>query len=124
MEGRIVFNNRSSVIGCTVRDISSTGAQISFAEALKIPPEVELEIPRTGQRFIARVVRLFGHSHGLMFTNIEAPVPAPSSTPAQPVSTTVVTSDIQAVIQEARHRIAQMAGVAPDAVRLKLEIDY
>jgi hypothetical protein len=31
LKARIVFNNRSSVLDCTVRDLSDTGAGISFA---------------------------------------------------------------------------------------------
>ena len=130
MAGRIIFNSRSSVVDCTVRDLTANGALISFAEALKIPPEVELEIPKTGQWFRAHVVRSFGHSHGLMFINepmpkyTDAPPQVHHSAPSQPAVTEALPSDIHAVIEEARHRIAQMAGVSPAAIRLKLEIDY
>src|SRR4028118_15220 len=115
MAGRIIFNSRSSVVDCTVRDLTTNGALISFAEALKIPPEVELEIPKTGQWFRARVVRSFGHSHGLMFINepmpklTDAPAQAHHSSPPQPAITAASSSDIHAIVEEARHRIAQIA---------------
>jgi c-di-GMP-binding flagellar brake protein YcgR len=41
-KARIVFNNRSSVLDCTVRDISDTGAGISFAGILPLPKEFGL----------------------------------------------------------------------------------
>jgi hypothetical protein len=31
LQGRVVFNNRFSLLDCTVRDLSETGAQIAFA---------------------------------------------------------------------------------------------
>jgi hypothetical protein len=124
IDGRIVFNNRGSTIDCTVRDLSETGARISFPEAHQIPPEVELEIPKTGQWFRAKVVRSFGHSHGLRFINDTPPEPHLSDKPPRIEGTAAVSLDIQKVLSEARNQIAQLAGVSPDAVRLKLEIDY
>ena len=45
LNGRIVFNNRRSVIECTIRDISETGAKILFSHPTPIPAEFELDIP-------------------------------------------------------------------------------
>src|SRR3712207_2118031 len=36
LDGRIVFNKRSSVINCMVRDLSDTGARIAFGHVLDI----------------------------------------------------------------------------------------
>ncbi len=121
MDGRIVFNKRGSAIDCAVRDLSEIGAQISFPEAHQIPPEVELEILKTGQYFRARVIRSAGHSHGLVFINDAPPEPNLSGKPSQIESTA---ADIRTVLSTARHQIAQLSGVSSEAVRLKLEIDY
>ncbi len=66
LTGRVVFNNRSSVLDCTVRDLSETGARISFAVS-ELPPEFELEIPNKGQRVQARLMWSRGATHGVMF---------------------------------------------------------
>ena len=67
LKARIVFNNRSSVLDCTVRDLSDTGAGISFAGISPIPREFELEIPARGFRAHARPVWSRGANHGVMF---------------------------------------------------------
>ncbi len=46
LAGRIIFNNRKSVIDCSVRDISDTGAKLAFAHPVLLPPEFELDIPK------------------------------------------------------------------------------
>ena len=66
-KARIVFNNRSSVLDCTVRNLSDTGAGISFADVSSIPPEFELEIPNRGLRVQGRVMWSRGANHGVMF---------------------------------------------------------
>ena len=124
MDGRIVFNKRASAINCVVRDLSEIGAQISFPEVHQIPPEVKLKILKTGQRFRARVIRSAGHSHGLTFINGAPTEHHPSVEPSRIEGTAAMPLDIRRVISEARHQIAQLAGVSPDVVRLKLEIDY
>lgn len=113
LEARVVFNNRFSVIECTVRDMSATGAKIAFPHATPIPEEVELEIPKTGQSRRARVLWSDGKHHGLMFLDEVG-----SAAPGADAPTA-----IQAVIEDARRRIAKLAGVPSEAVRLKLEID-
>ncbi len=40
--GTIVFNKGSSVLDCTVRNVSETGALINVANALTVPQEFEL----------------------------------------------------------------------------------
>ena len=130
-EGRVVFNNRFSIIECTVRDLSATGAKIAFPHATPLPSEVELEIFKTRQNFRARVMWSDGKTHGLMFIDQAGTRLPPPETSPQAIApegalqrSGIPTSEIQAIVDEARHRIAQLAGVAPEAVRLKLEIDY
>jgi hypothetical protein len=40
--GKIVFNQRNSVIDCTLRNISQTGAMVSVTHAVSVPDEFEL----------------------------------------------------------------------------------
>jgi hypothetical protein len=67
LKARIVFNNRSSVLDCTVRDLSDTGAGISFAGVCAIPTEFEIEIPAWGFRAHACPMWSRGTNHGVMF---------------------------------------------------------
>jgi hypothetical protein len=99
------------VIDCTIRDLSDKGAKITCAAVMAMPKEVELAISRTGEHFQARVMWSKGQHHGLMFLR-------------QPQSETSRDASIPAVLEEARQKIAQLAGVAPESVRLKLEVDH
>jgi PilZ domain len=67
LQARVVFNNRSSIFDCAVRDLSDTGARIYFADASALPVEFELEIPNRGVRARARVVWSQGANHGVEF---------------------------------------------------------
>ena len=40
--GKIVFNQRNSVIDCTLRNISATGAMEHITHAVSVPDEFEL----------------------------------------------------------------------------------
>jgi hypothetical protein len=67
LKGRVVFNSRSSVFDCTVRDLSDTGARLSFTEVFAIPQEFELEIPSKGVLRPVRVMWSQGTNHGVQF---------------------------------------------------------
>jgi len=71
LNGRLVFNNRSSVLDCAVRNLSATGAWLTFPEISELPPEFELEIPNRGLRVLARLVWSRGANHGVAF--VDAP---------------------------------------------------
>jgi len=53
-QGRIIFNQRRSVMSCVVRNCTSTGALVNVGEAHLIPSEFELSIgggePRKAHR--------------------------------------------------------------------------
>lgn len=135
LTGRIIFNNRCSVINCTVRDISDTGAQISFDRPVDIPRDVELDIPKRGAPSAARVIWSRGNNHGLVFVSGQsvskdphAVVMSSGLAPANPdlVEQTMsgdVALALQTILDDAQQRIAQAAGVPVTAVRLKAEID-
>jgi hypothetical protein len=67
LKGQVVFNNRSSVLGCSVQDLSEIGACIRFIDAVEVPPEFELEIPSRRLRISARLIWSREASHGVMF---------------------------------------------------------
>ena len=66
-KARIVFNNRSSVLDCTVRDLSDTGAQLTLADVSALPPDFELEIPSIDMLVQAQVMWSRGKNHGVRF---------------------------------------------------------
>ena len=67
LKGRVVFNNRSSVLDCTVRDLSDTGAQITLADVSTLPPDFELEIPSKDILVQVQVMWSRGKNHGVRF---------------------------------------------------------
>jgi hypothetical protein len=67
LKARILFNNRASVLDCTVRDLSEAGARIYFADTAALPATFELEIPNKGLRIEGRVMWSRGANHGVMF---------------------------------------------------------
>lgn len=133
LDGRIVFNNRFSLIECRVRDLSDTGARIMFEHPVTIPPEFELEVPSRELSAWARVMWSRGREHGIRFT--DGPQAAISSgtstsvTNAQPPDESVPektladNAKLQEILDEAQRRIAQITGVPADSIRLKLEVD-
>ena len=52
---RIEFNNRSSTLDCTVRDLSRTGARLALAGRSDVPDEFDLWIEDRNQRYRAQV---------------------------------------------------------------------
>ena len=135
LQGRVVFNDRFSLIECIVRDLSETGAQIAFSHPITLPSELELEIPKKQLSTRARVMWSNGKVHGLQFLGAahaeatrNSPV-APDATGTrdnnlpQEVNASGSTLRINEVLAEARSQIAQIAGVPVETVRLKLEID-
>jgi hypothetical protein len=132
----VILNNRFSVLDCIVRDLSETGAQVAFAHPVTLPSEVELEVPTKRLSTRARVMWSNGKTHGLMFLGVADEkantVPLASSVEhetlnansPQEVDADQASLTIQAALEEARIRIARIAGVPTETVRLKLEIDY
>jgi hypothetical protein len=133
LDGRIIFNNRCSVINCTVRDVSDTGARVAFGHIILIPTEFELEIPKKGLFVWARVMWSNGKEHGVKFTtgpqaavineaskvldesrSHGSNVPEPSAPDG---------AIIQKILDEAQHQIARAMRAPADTVQLKLEID-
>ena len=135
LNGRIIFNNRSSVIDCTIRDVSETGARIVFAHPVQIPPGFELDIPKRGPAVRARVIWSNGNEHGVSFVDRLGPSPVsspsdksrdltrPSSGPHEQAVPSPTMPEVQQILDDTRARIAHLVGVPIDAVKLKVEID-
>lgn len=64
---KIVFNNNSSVIDCTVRDLSRTGARLLVASPLGIPDWFDLRIDRNGTLYPSKVAWRSGKQIGVSF---------------------------------------------------------
>jgi len=123
LEARIVFNNRFSLIECTVRNLSQTGARIAFPHPIEIPPEFELEIPKRKISVRAKVVWSDGKEHGIRFIEGgQDAAPEDGRTQREQTASDAERRSVEEILNETRHRIAQVMGVSPDAVKLSLEI--
>lgn len=136
LQGRIVFNERFSLIECTVQDLSDTGAKIAFAHPVQIPPEFEFEIPKKNLSLRARVMWSKGKQHGVMFieegtdkvpTAIHDFRSEPDLTPGSPLKTGESTGEdrsVEEILDQARRSIAQTMGIPAETIRLKVEITH
>lgn len=133
LDGRIVFNNRFSLIECTVRDLSDTGARIAFSHPITIPQEFEIEVPNKRLSRWARVMWSNGKEYGITFaeapqakTLSEAP-PSPQEMQLQdrnlPEQTMPDLAKVQEILDEAQCRIAEVTGAPAENIRLKLELN-
>ena len=55
--GRLVFNDRNSVIDCTVRALWAQGAEVQIATASDLPEHLTLELISSGNIWPARIVQ-------------------------------------------------------------------
>jgi hypothetical protein len=67
LRGRAIFNNRSSILDCTVRDLTPTGAKLDFGSPDGIPDAFDLEIPLKSRTHRAQVVWRQGNMCGVKF---------------------------------------------------------
>ncbi len=56
LPAKILFNDRQSVIDCTIKNLSSGGALLNVASRLGIPDHFTLDIPRLEERHPCRIV--------------------------------------------------------------------
>jgi hypothetical protein len=76
-EGRIVIRRGWSLINCTIRNVSETGACVSVAEAqCEIPREFDLIFVNEGQLFPCEIRWRKGERMGLYFTGPARRAPA------------------------------------------------
>mgnify|MGYP003402947485 FL=1 len=74
-DGKIVFNQLGSVVDCTIRDLSETGAKLMCKDWRAVPAEFSLVILTDGQIRDARVKWRHSSLIGIEFTS--APRRAP-----------------------------------------------
>ena len=67
LKGVVYYDNRNASIDCTIRDLSDTGARITFATMVTVPDNIELHIPQKQRVLLARVLRREPHEIGVSF---------------------------------------------------------
>ena len=66
-QGKIVWDNASRTINCTIRDMSKTGALIELPAPTSLPDTFELNMPPSKELRPVQVMRRSGISLGIMF---------------------------------------------------------
>ena len=67
LKGTLYYDNRRASIECVVRDMSDSGARLTFEHPATIPDNVELFIPQKQLTFRARVQRRGPNEVGIAF---------------------------------------------------------
>src|ERR1022692_1785011 len=67
LKGTIYYDNRRGSIECVVRDMSDSGARLTFDHPANVPDNVELFIPNKQQTLRARVQRRAPNEIGIAF---------------------------------------------------------
>jgi hypothetical protein len=67
LKGTLYYNNRRASIACVVRDMSDSGARLTFEHPATVPDNVELFIPNKNQTIRARVQRRGSNEIGIAF---------------------------------------------------------
>jgi hypothetical protein len=65
--GRIIFNSKSSVMSCQLRDLSAHGARLRFGDYTGAPEEFTLSIPGEVDARLARRVWMANNEIGVRF---------------------------------------------------------
>jgi PilZ domain-containing protein len=74
--GRISFTRSNSVTECLVRNTSEAGAKLVMRGAVFVPREFDLNIPKHGADYRAKVIWRRSEQLGVAFERIEAVDPA------------------------------------------------
>ena len=67
LKGTLYYNNRLASIECVVRDMSTSGARLTFEHPATVPDNVELFIPQKQLTLRARVQRRGSNEIGIAF---------------------------------------------------------
>jgi hypothetical protein len=67
LKGTLYYDNRRASIECVVRDMSDSGARLTFEHPATVPDNVELFIPHKQQTLRARVQRRGPSEIGIAF---------------------------------------------------------
>src|SRR5262249_42880559 len=71
LRGTLTFNDRRTVVDCTIRDISPFGARLTFAAAVQTPDAVDLHIPQKDQTLRCHVIWRHGQEVGVAFAQAQ-----------------------------------------------------
>ena len=67
LKGILYYDNRRASIDCVIRDISDSGARLTFEHSVIVPDHVELLIPQKQQTLRASVQRRGPNEIGIAF---------------------------------------------------------
>jgi len=67
LKGMLYYDNRRASIECVIRDMSDSGARLSFEHPVTVPDNVELFIPHKQQTLHANVRRRTPNEIGIAF---------------------------------------------------------
>jgi len=67
LKGTLYYDSRRASIECVVRDMSDSGARLTFEHPVTVPDNVELFIPQKQQTLRARVQRRGANEIGIAF---------------------------------------------------------
>ena len=67
LKGTVYYDNRRASIECVIRDISDSGARLSFEHSVVVPDNIELFIPQKQETLRARVQRRGPNEIGIAF---------------------------------------------------------
>jgi hypothetical protein len=67
LKGMLYYDNRRASIECIVRDISDSGARLTFEHPVTVPDNVEIFIPQKQETLRARVQRREAKEIGIAF---------------------------------------------------------
>jgi hypothetical protein len=86
--GQIIYNERSSLMDCLVRNFTGSGAKLVFTNTATVPREFEILIARHDRRLRARIVWCRANEAGVAFEQAQRPVvgcrPARAPAKAEP----------------------------------------
>jgi hypothetical protein len=72
LRAQILFNNRMTTVDCLIRNISAEGAKVEVSQAISIPTEFEIYIPRRNITCSARMVWRDANAIGIEFKAADA----------------------------------------------------
>jgi hypothetical protein len=76
--GVIAYNNRASTMDCQVRNLSTSGAKVTFSNTAAVPDQFDLKIAHKERSFRARMIWRAPDEAGVSFLseyNQDVPVP-------------------------------------------------
>lgn len=115
LQGKIVTNDRFSVMDCIVRDLSPSGARLQMPAGSYPPGEFAFDVPKKDLKVHARRIWSSGVMHGVIFYE--------PAVDAQMAPLTENNSQrLQQIMEAARRAIAETIGVPADVVKLTLDL--